>query len=168
MRRLAKGKRVMGWALVAAIGLVGFYSRTANSGALEDQQKAAGAIVTQAKELANVQAERSRVAREAEKAEKPIGALTEMLSSCPKEARAEFMGSLAFLNGGVASAYVGGIKKCLSGEQMNDVLRAIGHTSPSALDDNGRTCRCGQVTRMYKCQPWNGDSCSSSSCSGKC
>ena len=38
------------------------------------------------------------------------------------------MGSLAFLNGGVASAYVGGIKKCLSGEQMNDVLRAIGHT----------------------------------------
>ena len=65
--KTGKGQAGDGWALVAAIGLVGFYSRTANSGALEDQQKAAGAIVTQAKELANVQAERSRVAREAEK-----------------------------------------------------------------------------------------------------
>lgn len=172
MRRLSTGKRAANWVLVAAFGVVGSCSWTSYAAALEDQQQAAGAIVTRAKELGKVQAERSKAAQEAEKADKPVRTLGEILSVCPKETRNEFMESLAFLNGGVASAHTAGIKKCLSSEQMNDVLMTIGHTSartkPGALADKPEICRCGQITKIYGCRGWNNSSCDPAYCHGPC
>lgn len=54
MRNMSASKR-SSWVLVAALGVVGVSHWTAYAASLEDQQQAAGAIVTQAKGLAKVQ-----------------------------------------------------------------------------------------------------------------
>ena len=51
MRRMSTRKWTSGWALVATIGVVVSYG-TAYAASLEDQQQAAGEIVTKTKDLA--------------------------------------------------------------------------------------------------------------------
>lgn len=59
MRKISMGRRAAKLVFAATIGASGFYAWTLNAASLEEQQQAAGAIVTKAKELAKtVQAER--------------------------------------------------------------------------------------------------------------
>lgn len=135
MRRMSTGKRVTGWALVAAIGVVGSYTWTAYAGSLEEEQQAAGVIVTKSKELAKVQAEGKALTATAavgplsaftNLAQDRVATMAEVLSICSPEVRAEYLGSLQFKNGKLAGAYIGGIDKCLSGRQIDALFEHQG------------------------------------------
>ena len=126
MRRLSTGKRAASWVLVAAIGVVGSYSRAAYAASLEDSQQAAGAIVTKARTLAEVQAARSKAAQEGEKTNEPGGTLNALISDCSADTQREFLGSLVLVTGELSSAHVARIETCLDNARYAQVLRFFG------------------------------------------
>ncbi|PIR19145.1 MAG: hypothetical protein COV48_03575 [Elusimicrobia bacterium CG11_big_fil_rev_8_21_14_0_20_64_6] len=140
-------KRMSGWALVTAIGVVGAYSWTAYAASLEDQQQAADVIVTKAKELAKVQAAHKDVTGAdavaplrafPHLAQDRVATMAEVLSICSPEIRAEYLGSLQFKNGKLAGAYIGGIDKCLSDRQIDALFEHQG-------------VRATEFLKFYKC-----------------
>lgn len=148
-----------------------FADQNKTSSSIEDQQVAAKAriIVAQAKEIAKTPAKDSKKTLEAGETDRHAETLGEILSACPQEIRREFLESIAFVNGGVASFYVGGIQKCLAPDKMDALFKAMGRQiGPVVMGDNGKTCRCSTITWLWGCKPWLSASCEPRYCNGSC
>jgi len=117
-------KRVAGWALVAAVGIIGAYSWTSHAASLEDSQATAGAIVTKAKELAKVSATPSVRPELVERSATRPNALQSALRKCPDAIRRGFLSSLVFVDGKFAGAEVQGVQECLGNGEYK-ALRAM-------------------------------------------
>lgn len=141
MRRMATGKRTASWALVAVIGVVGSYSWTAYAASLEDSQPAAGVIVTKAKDLAKVQADRPRGAPETEVGIQASGdQVNATLSSCSDQARRSFLESLVLVDGKFAGAHVRTIQECLGEAGYKKFRDLFGSQTPTTKDNADHWC----------------------------
>lgn len=163
-------------AVICAVAVAGvvrvFAEPNTKTGSIEDQQVITKAqdVVARTKEAGKAVAENSQKAVEAASEEKPAETLGEMLSACPQDIRNEFLASIAFVNGGVASVYTGGIKKCLTPENIASLFKAMGHQSgPATLDSQkDKICRCNKMTWLWNCRYWFDASCDPQYCNGSC
>ncbi|PIR18538.1 MAG: hypothetical protein COV48_06995 [Elusimicrobia bacterium CG11_big_fil_rev_8_21_14_0_20_64_6] len=129
------------WIIVSAIGVGGSYSWTSYAAPLEDAQPAAGVIVTKAKDLAKVQAERPKGAPETEAGIQASGdQVSAMLSSCSDQARHSFLESLVLVDGKFAGAHVGTIQECLGEVGYTKFRDLFGPQTPTTKDNAKHWC----------------------------
>jgi hypothetical protein len=85
-------------------------------------------------------AEQSAIEQPKTKFKQTASSFSDLLAKCPKATRTEFLEGLVFMNGGLAGAYIGGVEKCLSPQEMGQLFSHFGVTEKSLKDHQGYRC----------------------------